>query len=78
MYVLCDGFQVLYIVWVEELLVVIVLVVFYKISLFDLLEICEFYKLVCDIDKVFFNSGNLNLGLIIVFFEVYLNVDYID
>lgn len=54
------------------------MVVFYKISLFDSLEIREFYKLVRDIDKVFFNFGNLNLGLIIVFFEVYLNVDYID
>ena len=71
-----DELQALHIARAEELPAVTALAVSHKTSLLDPLEIRELHKLVRDIDKVFPNPGNSDLGLITAFFEAYLNADY--
>ncbi|EOT9349526.1 exodeoxyribonuclease VIII [Escherichia coli] len=73
-----DELQALHIARAEELPAVTALAVSHKTSLLDPLEIRDLHKLVRDTDRVFPNPGNSSLGLMIAFFEAYLDADYTD
>ncbi len=73
-----DELRVLHNAQDEKLPAVTALAISNKAAQLEPLEIRDLYKLVRDIDKVFPNPGNSDLGPMTAFFEAYLGADYTD